>query len=112
MSIDKELRNEILKFAVIRTFQRGEVIIKTGDEIYSSFLIISGLIEIIHKEAEGKESFQYYLQPGQACAVTAVLKEEKDCILAVASRETKVIAILFEFRDKITFKHRHWYSFT
>jgi len=110
--IDKELRDEILKFAVIRTFQRGDLIMKTEQQIYSSILIISGLVEIIYKEAGGKESFLYYLQPGQACAVTAVLKDEGDEILAVAARETKVIAILFEFRDNITFKHRHWYCFT
>lgn len=109
-SLDKELTDEILKFGVIRTFQTGDLIMETGQRVYSSFLIISGLIQIIKKTGGEKESFLYYLQPGQACAVTEIAIANGS-ILAVAAGETKVIAILYEFRDRVMFKHRNWYCF-
>ncbi|MBL7836636.1 MAG: cyclic nucleotide-binding domain-containing protein, partial [Bacteroidetes bacterium] len=47
--------------AVVKHFKTGEVIIRTGQYIQSTMLILSGKIKVYREDSEGNEFFMYYL---------------------------------------------------
>jgi CRP/FNR family transcriptional regulator len=55
----------------------------------------------------------YYLQPGQACALSMICatKQETSEILAKAAEDTEVIAIPIEYMDNLMLNYKNWYYF-
>ncbi|HTR31942.1 MAG TPA: Crp/Fnr family transcriptional regulator [Puia sp.] len=106
------LRNLVEK-ATIREFAAGEQVMKTGQNIRSTLLVISGLIKIYREDEEGGEFFMYYLQPGQACALSMICaaRQETSEIMARAVTDTECIAVPLEFMDKWMMEYRSWYYF-
>lgn len=99
--------------AEIKTFAKGEVLMKTGQYFRSILLIVGGLIKVYRQDEEGHEYFMYYLQPGQACALSMVeaAKQEKSQVMGKAVEETTVIAVPLEYMDKWMQDYKSWYYF-
>ena len=83
-SFDKDLVKDIAGKATLKELKVGETLMRTGQNIRSTMLIISGLIKIFREDEEGNEFFMYYLQPGQACALSMICatKQETSEIMA------------------------------
>ncbi|HLZ89094.1 MAG TPA: Crp/Fnr family transcriptional regulator [Puia sp.] len=99
--------------AEIREFQAGELLMKTGQNIRSTMLITKGLVKIFRVDEEGNEFFMYYLQPGQACALSMICatKRETSEITARAVTQTESIIIPLEYMDKWMTQYKSWYHF-
>lgn len=99
--------------AEIKTFENGEVLMRTGQYFRSILLIVNGLIKVYREDEEGREYFMYYLQPGQACALSMVeaAKQEKSQVMGKAVEETTVIAVPLEYMDKWMHDYKSWYYF-
>ena len=69
---EPELIEIIEKNAVQKTFAAGEVIMRTGQYIKSTALVLEGQIKIYRENQDGGEFLMYYLEPGQACAVSMI----------------------------------------
>jgi CRP/FNR family transcriptional regulator len=112
-SFDAKLAEEIAKKSQIKRFKQGDLIMKTGQYMRSTMLLVSGLIKIFREDEEGNEFFMYYLQPGQACALSMICatKQETSEILAKAAEETEVIAIPIEYMDGLMLNYKNWYYF-
>ena len=112
-SFEKELVEEIVSKGSIRSFKNGDQLIKTGQYIRSAMLVLNGLIKIYREDNEGNEFFIYYLEPGQACALSMVcaLKQETSQVMAVAVADTEVIAIPLDVMDAWMMKYKSWYQF-
>lgn len=54
----------IEKEAVQRTFLAGEIIMRTGQYIKSTALVLEGRVKIYRENADGGEFLMYYLVPG------------------------------------------------
>ena len=54
----------IEKEAVQRTFYAGDVIMRTGQFIKSTVLVLEGRIKIYRENQDGGEFLMYYLEPG------------------------------------------------
>ena len=80
--------NQITSQAVGETFAAGEVIMRTGQYIKSTVLVVSGRIKIYRENEEGGEFLMYYLGPGQACAVSMIcaLQSQTSEIMAVQKK--------------------------
>lgn len=91
----------------------GTVIMRTGQYIKNTMLVISGKIKIYREDEDGGEFFMYYLQPGQACALSMVCatRSEKSQIMAKVVEDAEIISVPLALMDKWMMEHRSWYEF-
>ena len=103
----------IEKEAVQRTFLAGEVIMRTGQFIKSTALVLEGRVKIYRENPEGGEFLMYYLGPGQACAVTMIcaIQSQTSEIMARAEEDTEVLMIPIQLMDDLMNKYKSWYQF-
>jgi CRP/FNR family transcriptional regulator, anaerobic regulatory protein len=112
-SFEKGLAEEISKHGEIRTFNEGEFLMRTGQYIRSTMLVLDGLIKIYRDDEEGGEFFMYYIEGGKACALSMIcaLKQDTSEISAKAVMNTTVIAIPLSLMDQWMTQYKSWYQF-
>jgi CRP/FNR family transcriptional regulator, anaerobic regulatory protein len=112
-SFSKELIQDIKANEVIKDFSSGAVIMRTGQYIKNTILVIKGTIKVYREDDDGGEFFMYYLQPGQACALSMVCaaKNEKSQIMAKVVDDAEVVMVPLSLMDKWMMEHRSWYEF-
>ncbi|MDO6430355.1 Crp/Fnr family transcriptional regulator [Flavitalea sp. BT771] len=112
-SFDRDLVRSMSEHADLREFKAGEPLMKTGQNIRSTMLITKGLVKIFREDDEGNEFFMYYLQPGQACALSMICatKQETSQIMARAVTDTESIMVPLEYMDKWMTQYKSWYHF-
>jgi CRP/FNR family transcriptional regulator len=112
-SFSNELIQDIKANEIIKTFTAGEVIMRTGQYIKNTVLLVKGKIKVYREDTDGGEFFMYYLQPGQACALSMVcaIKNEKSQIMAKAVEDSEIIMLPLSMMDKWMMQHRSWYEF-
>lgn len=64
-NLEEGLYNEIVKHGTIKEVKAGETLLKVGQTIRSTMLIIDGLVKLYREDDEGKEFFIYHLMPGR-----------------------------------------------
>lgn len=112
-SFEKELQHELQQQGEIRSFKAGEQLMRTGQYFRSTMLILDGLVKVYREDEEGNEFFMYYLQPGQACALSMVCAAEHkpSAIMAKTVKDTEVIAVPLQLMDEWMTKYKSWYHF-
>lgn len=112
-SFSNELIQDIKANEIIKTFSTGEVIMRTGQYIKNTMLLVKGTIKVYREDSDGGEFFMYYLQPGQACALSMVcaIKNEKSQIMAKVVDDAEIIMLPLSMMDKWMMQHRSWYEF-
>ncbi len=112
-NLEEGLYNEIVKHGTIKEVKAGETLLKVGQTIRSTMLIIDGLVKLYREDDEGKEFFIYHLNAGQACSLSMICaaKHETSEILAKALTDATVLAIPLEFMDQWMSKYKSWYQF-
>lgn len=112
-SFSNELIQDIKANEIIKTFTAGEVIMRTGQYIKNTVLLVKGKIKVYREDTDGGEFFMYYLQPGQACALSMVcaIKNEKSQVMAKAVEDSEIIMLPLSMMDKWMMQHRSWYEF-
>lgn len=108
-----DLIGELSEKGEIREFETGEIIMRTGQNIRYTMLVVSGLIKVYREDDEGNEYFMYYLHPGEACAVSMICatKQETSQVQAKAITHTEVIAVPLAYMDEWMRKYKSWYYF-
>ncbi|MBL0132186.1 MAG: Crp/Fnr family transcriptional regulator [Chitinophagaceae bacterium] len=103
----------IEKEAVQKRFTAGDTIMRTGQYIKSTALVLEGRIKIYRENQDGGEFLMYYLGPGQACAVSMIcaLQSTTSEIMAVAEEDTEVLMIPVQLMDDLMNKYKSWYQF-
>lgn len=112
-NFEPELIDLIEKEAVQRTFYAGDIIMRTGQYIKSTVLVLEGRIKIYRENQEGGEFLMYYLDPGQACAVSMIcaIQSQTSEIMAQAEENTEVLMIPVQLMDELMNKYKSWYQF-
>jgi CRP/FNR family transcriptional regulator, anaerobic regulatory protein len=107
------LTDLIEKEAVQRSFNAGDIIMRTGQYIKSTVLLLEGRIKIYRENQDGGEFLMYYLLPGQACAVSMIcaLQSETSEIQAVAEEDSEVLMIPVHLMDDMMNQYKSWYQF-
>ncbi|MEW6600461.1 MAG: Crp/Fnr family transcriptional regulator, partial [Nitrospirota bacterium] len=101
---DKEVRELVLKHAVIARIPRGEFIFFEGDECRQLALILAGSVRVYKPGESGKEITLYRLGAGESCILTASCIFAQSTFPAVAVTEEDVEAAVipaYIFRDWI-----------
>ena len=112
-SFSNALVKEIKTTAIAQSIASGDVILRTGQYIKNTVLVLSGKIKVYREDVDGGEFFMYYLQPGQACAISMICatKNEKSQIMAKVVEDTELIMVPLPLMDKWMMQHRSWYEF-
>ena len=112
-SFSNILVEDINSKAVNQSFIAGNVIMRTGQYIKNTVLVLSGKIKIYRENDDGGEFFMYYLQPGQACAISMICatKNEQSQIMAKVVEDAELLMIPLPLMDKWMMEHRSWYEF-
>jgi len=107
------LLEEIEANAVYQTYKAGAIIMRTGQYIRNTVLVLSGQIKIYREDDDGGEFFMYYLQPGQACAISMICatKSEKSQIMAKVVDDAELMMVPLPLMDQWMMQHRSWYEF-
>ena len=110
---EPELIEIIEKNAVQKTFAAGAVIMRTGQYIKSTALVLEGQIKIYRENQDGGEFLMYYLEPGQACAVSMIcaMQSETSEITAIAEADSEVLLIPVQLMDDLMNQYKSWYQF-
>jgi len=110
---EPELIEIIEKQAVERKFNTGDTIMRTGQYIKSTVLILEGRIKIYRENEEGGEFLMYYLGPGQACAISMIcaIQSQTSEITAIAEEDTEVLMLPIQLMDELMNKYKSWYQF-
>jgi len=103
----------IEKEAVQWSFNAGDIIMRTGQYIKSTALVLEGRVKIYRENQDGGEFLMYYLGPGQACAVSMIcaLQSHTSEIMAVAEEDSEVLMIPVQLMDDMMNKYKTWYQF-
>jgi len=112
-SFSSSLIDDIEKNAIVQEFNAGDVIMRTGQYIKNTVLVLSGKIKIYREDDDGGEFFMYYLQPGQACAISMICatKNETSQIMAKVVEDVELVMVPLPLMDKWMMQHRSWYEF-
>lgn len=112
-NFNHQLVDEIDQNATIQKVASGEVIMRSGQYIRHTVLVVKGKIKIYREDEEGNEFFMYYLQPGQACAISMICatKQETSALMAKVVEEAELIMIPLSQMEKWMRQHRSWYEF-
>ena len=110
---EPELLEILDKNAIERSFHAGEEIVRTGQYIKSTVLVLSGRIKIYRQNDEGSEFLIYYLGPGEACAVSLIcaLQSQTSEITAKAVEDTDVLMLPVQLMDELMVKFKSWSHF-
>lgn len=110
---EPELISLIEKYGTEKIFHQDEVIMRTGQYIKSTVIVIKGRIKIYRENDEGGEYLVYYLGEGEACAVSMIcaLQSQASEIMAQAEEDTEVIMLPIQLMDELMSKYKSWWHF-
>jgi CRP/FNR family transcriptional regulator len=110
---EAELRDEIAEHCSVRTIDDGSILMKTGQYIRSTMVVLSGLVKVYREDEDGGEFFMYYIQPGEACALSLVCSSKQDTseLTAKAVGEVEVLLVPLAKMDTWMMSYKSWYQF-
>lgn len=110
---EEALKERIAGAATIRTFYRDEVMMYSGRFFKSTMLVVGGRVKLYRESDDGKEFFMYYIEGGNACALSMICaaRNQASEITAVAVENTDVIMVPLEMMDELMREYKTWYYF-
>lgn len=111
--LEEPLAAEISQNSVIRKLGDGENVLQTGQFIRSTILVSDGLLKVYREDEEGNEFLMYYLQPGDACALSMMctVRNDQSGIMARAVVPSEVILIPAHLTETWLGKYKTWNHF-
>lgn len=111
--LEQPLLEEILAQSTIKHLEEGEEALRTGQYIKSTVLLSKGLLKVYREDEEGNEFLMYYLEPGNACALSMMCtaRNEQSQILAKAVEASEIILIPSYLSELWLAKYKTWHSF-
>lgn len=112
-NLEEGLYDEIMQHGEIKTFKAGSILLKKGQIIRSTILVLEGIVKLYQEDEEGDEFFVYHLEPGQACALSMVCTfgQEKSDALAKALTDVTVLSIPLQYMEKWLVQYKSWHHF-
>jgi CRP/FNR family transcriptional regulator, anaerobic regulatory protein len=110
---EKELVMQLSEHGNLRSFADGDLLMKTGQYIRNTLITVSGLIKVYREDEEGDEFFMYYIEPGEACALTMICgnKQNLSELTAKAVGDVVLISVPLDKMDEWMMRFKSWYQF-
>jgi CRP/FNR family transcriptional regulator, anaerobic regulatory protein len=112
-AFNPELIEHLEKIGQVMEFEEGSMMMRPGQYFKNSLLILDGRVKLYREGENGEEFFLYYLEKGNACALSMICatKNEASAIKAKAVTDVKALAIPIQYMDGLMKDHRSWYYF-
>src|SRR6187402_2756959 len=112
-AFNPELVEHLEKIGQVVEFEEGEMLMRTGQYFKNSLLVLDGRVKLYREGDDGEEFFLYYLEKGNACALSMICatKNESSAIKAKAVTSVKALAIPIQYMDGLMKDHKSWYYF-
>jgi CRP/FNR family transcriptional regulator len=110
---DIALANFIHEHAETRIFEAGEILMKPGQFFKYAMLIVNGKVKLYREGEDGEEFFMYFLESGNACALSmlCMARNQSSTIMAMAVEKTEVVMIPIQYMDVLMKEFTSWYHF-
>lgn len=107
------LTEQMEEEAMFRQVPAGTELMRPGQFIRSTMLILNGLVKVYRTDNDGNEFFMYYLKPGDGCALsmTCMVGQEKSTIAAKTAQDSEIIMIPLEKMEVWMSTYRSWHHF-
>lgn len=111
--LEKPLLDEIMTQSAIRHLEEGEEALRTGQYIKSTVLLSRGLLKVYREDNEGNEFLMYYLEPGNACALSMMCtaRDEQSQIMVKAVEPSEIILIPAHLSEQWLAKYKTWHNY-
>jgi CRP/FNR family transcriptional regulator len=112
-NLEDGLYEAILEHAEIKEIPAGTPLLKVGQDIRSTMMVVEGTVKLYQENEEGDEYFMYYISPGQACAVSMVcsFQAEQSHVLAKALTNVTLLTIPIKYMDEWLSEFKSWHYF-
>ncbi|MCY7423178.1 MAG: Crp/Fnr family transcriptional regulator [Chitinophagaceae bacterium] len=112
-TLEEPLLDEMLQHGSIKQVPAGERLLRMGQTIRSTLLILDGLVKLYREDDEGREFFIYHLDAGKACSLSLVCaaKQENSEVLAIALTDATILSIPLAYMDQWMLTYKSWYQF-
>jgi CRP/FNR family transcriptional regulator len=110
---DAELIKHLETIGHVVEFEEGAMMMRPGQYFKNSMLILDGRVKLYREGDDGEEFFLYYLEKGNACALSMICatKNETSAVKAKAVTHVKALTIPIQYMDGLMKDHRQWYYF-
>lgn len=110
---DTALINEIAKVALLKSFQKNDVIIDLEDTLHFIPLLLEGNVKVLREDHNDHEILLYVLEAGDTCAMslTCCISKSKSKIKAIADTDTTVLMIPIEQMQHWMNTNESWRNF-
>jgi len=110
---EEALVDKLAELGTLKHFEEGDELMRTGQYFRSTMLIVDGLVKLYREGDEGGEFFVYYIEPGNACALSMVCASQQKTseVMARAMQDSRVILVPIDKMDALMLEHRSWYYF-
>lgn len=111
--LEDDLYTHMEQHGEIREIPAGTVILRKGQPIRYTMLILEGIVKIYQEDSEGGEFFMYDIEPGEACAISILCtyRQENSQVLAKTMTDTTILVIPLEYMDEWLNKYKSWHYF-
>lgn len=111
--LEQPLLDEILSQSTFKHLDEGEEALRTGQFIRSTLLLNKGLLKVYREDDEGNEFLMYYLEPGNACALSMMCtaRDEQSQIRIKAVEPSEVILIPSQLSERWLSTYKSWHNF-
>lgn len=111
--LEKVVVDKIAANAQEKRFKAGSILMDSGQYIKNTMIILEGRVKIYRQDEEGQDYFLYFLEPGQACAMSMIcaIRQETSGLTAIADEDTTALVIPLAVMDDLMQHHRSWYQF-
>jgi CRP/FNR family transcriptional regulator len=111
--IEPELLQEISDHSEVKEVEAGEILIRTGQHLTSAIIVLRGAIKIYREGEEGGEFFLYYLNPGQACAMSmsCLRHQEQSQVMGMAIEDSEVLMVPMMKINEWVRQYQSWQEF-
>jgi CRP/FNR family transcriptional regulator len=112
-SFESELIEILSSNALIKEIDEGEILMRPGQYIKSTMLVLDGMIKLYREGQEGGEFFVYFIEPGNACALSMVCASQHKTseVMARVQQKALIALIPIELMDDLMSKYKSWYYF-
>lgn len=110
---EKDLIEQLIQVAQEKSVNSGEYLMKTGQHFRNVMVVIDGTIKVYREDDEGNEFFMYYLESGQACALSMICaaRFQASQLMAKAETDVTLLTIPLQYMDEWMSKYKTWYYF-
>jgi len=111
--LEKAVVDKLISNGQQKTFAAGTILMDSGQYIKNTMIILKGRVKVYRQDEEGQDYFLYFLEAGQACALSMIcaIRQETSGLMAIADEETDVLIVSLSVMDDLMLHHRSWYQF-